>query len=286
MKITTEDMLPFLRCPMTRSHLTFKEGVLMNKDGVRFPARDGIIDLVDQDRGGCDPKVEAGYNEVGGLKYDLWIRNPLIMGFIWGLGVLKVPWVIRSFLEVPAGWILDIPCGTGIFSISIYKAFPKTRFVAVDYSIGMLRAARERMRKNRMDNVILIRADVANLPFADGAFSGAISMAGFHAFPDPAAAGIEIGRSLKPEAPMLMTVACSGVRKISDFMIDRFMLPRGYFSHGLPPVRYREFLEKGGIGDLNARMAGAIAVFKGRKSSQNRFQEAKEDEAGFRQHLS
>jgi hypothetical protein len=33
-------------------------------------------------------------------------------------------------------------------------------------------------------------------------------------------------------------------------MIDRFMLPQGYFSHGLPAVRYLEFLEKGGIEDL------------------------------------
>lgn len=267
MKITTEDILPFLRCPMTHAPLGFKQGVLTNNEGIRYPVRDGIIDLVDQHREGCDSKMEAGYDDVGGFKYDLWIRNPVIMGFIWGLGVLKTPLVIRSFLEIPAGWILDIPCGTGVFSVSIYKTFPKARFVAVDYSTGMLRAARERMRKNGMDNVILIRADVANLPFADGAFSGAISLAGFHAFPDPAQAGIEIGRSLKPEAPLLMTVACSGVRKISDFMIDRFMLPRGYFSHGLPAVRYREFLEKGGIGNLAMRMAGAIAVFKGRKSA-------------------
>ncbi|MFO7557347.1 MAG: methyltransferase domain-containing protein [Desulfobacterales bacterium] len=239
----------------------------MNDKGRGYPVQDGIIDLVDHDREGCDPKMEAGYDAVGGLKYDLWIRNPLIMGFIWGIGVLKVPFLIRKFLEIPAGWILDIPAGTGVFSISIYRSFPRARFVAVDFSTGMLQAARERMRKKNIDNVIFIRADVANLPFADRTFSGAVSLAGFHAFPDPTAAGIEIGRSLKPEAPLLMTAACSGERTISDFMIDRFMLPRGYFSHGLPAVRYQEFLEKGGIRDLQVRMAGAIAVVKGRKSS-------------------
>jgi len=267
MKISTEEIMPFLRCPRTHSPLRHQKGALTNDEGRRYLVQDGIIDLVDRDSEGCDPKMEAGYDDVGGLKYDLWIKNPLIMTFIWGLGVLKAPLAIRNFLEIPAGWILDIPCGTGTFSISIYRSFPNARFVAVDYSTGMLRAARRRMRKNNIDNVIFIRADVANLPFADGTFAGAVSLAGFHAFPDPSAAGIEIGRLLKPGAPLLMTAACSGVRKISDFMIDRFMLPRGYFSHGLPAIRYQEFLEKGGLEDLQVRMAGAIAVAKGRKST-------------------
>jgi SAM-dependent methyltransferase len=267
MKISIEDLLPLLRCPKTHASLDYQQGALVTGEGLRYPVQDGIIDLVDRGHEGCDPKMEAGYDDVGGLKYDLWIKNPLIMGFIWGLGVLKAPVLIRGFLEIPAGWILDIPCGTGVFSISIYKAFPDARFVAADYSTGMLRAAMERMRKNKIDNVIFVRADVANLPFADGMFAGAVSLAGFHAFPDPAAAGVEIGRALQPGAPLLMTVACSGVRKISDMMINRYMLPRGYFSHGLPPERYREFLEMGQIRDLQVRMAGAIAVAKGRRAS-------------------
>jgi hypothetical protein len=121
--------------------------------------------------------------------------------------------MIRKFLEIPSGWILDIPSGTEFFP------FPSTGVSQCPVRCGRFfhwnaSGRRERMRKKisimsfsfvRMLQICLLRRD----------FAGAVSLAGFHV-PDPAAAGIEIGRSLKPEAPLLMTAAYSGVRKISD----------------------------------------------------------------------
>lgn len=97
-------------------------------------------------------------------------------------------------LGKPTGWILDIPCGSGIFSIPVYKSNPRAKFIAVYYFMEMLKTAKYKTEKKGVDNVIFIRADVANLPFAESIFDGAISFAGFHAFPEPSTAGLEIGR--------------------------------------------------------------------------------------------
>ena len=177
------------------------------------------------------------------------------------------PLYMFKLLEVPIGWILDAPCGSGIFSLPIYKSNPCAKFVAIDYSIEMLKAAKSRAEKKGVDNVIFIRADVDNLPFIENIFAGALSFAGFHAFPDPSAAGLEIGRVLQNNSPLLMTAACRGIRRISDYMIDRYLIPNGYFSNGLTVEKYTSFLEEAGIKQLQVNMAGAMMVAKGYKIS-------------------
>lgn len=62
-----------------------------------------------------------------------------------------------------------------------------------------------------------------------------------------------------------MTAVCRGIRHISDYMIDRFMIPNGYFSNSLTVNQYASFLTKAGIKKLQVTMAGAIMVAKGYK---------------------
>ncbi len=266
MKITINDVLPFLRCPKTNATLNLKGDALVTDEGVRYPIKDGIIDLVSDDSGEQNQAVETGYNTLKSLKYHFFILNPPWIVFLWGIGCLMTPLYMFKFLELPVGWVLDVPCGSGIFSAPIYKSNPCTKFVAIDYSIEMLKSAQTRTKKKGINNVIFIRADVAKLPFSDSSFSGALSFAGFHAFPDPAAAGLEIGRVLEENSPLLVTAACKGVRRISDYMIDRYLIPNGYFSHGLPAYQYQGFLDNGGIKKLQVNMAGAMMVAKGYKA--------------------
>ena len=267
MATSIQDVLSVLRCPKTHTPLELQRGKLVSRDGITYAIRDGIVDFVDQDLARASPGVESAYERIGSLKYEFLILNPFWLMFLWGVGFLKAPLYMFKLLEISPGWTLDIPCGTGLFSTRIYRSHPRVQFVAVDYSWGMLRAAQMRARKKNIDNVIFCRADVANLPFSDGAFSGAISLAGFHAFPDPGAAGVEIGRTLISSAPLLVSVACRGVRRISDFMIDKYLVPQGYFSQALSPCDYQACLEKGGIRELDVKMAGALMIVKGRKGN-------------------
>lgn len=90
-------------------------------------------------------------------------------------------------------------------------------------------------------------------------------MAGFHAFPKPDKAAPEIGRVLKKNAPFTMRAACGEERVISDFMIQKFMIPKGYFKSSLPPQVYQKFLINSGFRKIHIEMAGAIMVSNGIK---------------------
>lgn len=232
MPFTLDDALPYLRCPVSGAPL-FRDGEnLVTASGLRYPIRDGIADLTEN---AAEARPKADYDQIAGVKYNLWMSNPAAMAFTWGLGVLKAPLLIAP----SAPWC---------------------------YSLGMLRAARNRARKLGVRNAVFIRADVAKLPIADGVLDGCLSLAGFHAFPDPKAAACSIGRALKPGAQAMLTVACSGERKISDLMIEHVMKPGRYFTHGLSADTYRGFLERAGLTQMHVQMAGALAVMRGVKA--------------------
>ncbi len=63
--------------------------------------------------------------------------------------------------------VLDICCGTGSVVLSFVERFPDILAVGYDFSIGMLRKARE---KNLSEKVNFIMGDAAVLPFADDYF--------------------------------------------------------------------------------------------------------------------
>jgi SAM-dependent methyltransferase len=258
MAFTIRDALPLLRCPLTGATLALEGDQLVAAGGQRYPVRDGIPDLTIQDATAAPARSD--YDAVAGLRYNLFIFNPFTMAFTWGLGVLRMPRLMRPARELGRGVFLDVPCGTGIFTARAYRARADSRILAVDYSLGMLKAAKARAARLGVDNALFIRADVARLPIADASLDGCLSMAGFHAFPDPASAALQIGRVLRPGARVAVTVACSGERKLSDSMIEHVMKPLGYFRQGLPAATYRAFLERGGFRDVQAKMAGAVAI--------------------------
>jgi SAM-dependent methyltransferase len=264
MAFSVQEALPYLRCPLTGDALTLAGDHLTAPDGQRYPIVDGIPDLTVQD----SRRVQSSsdYDGIAGLRYNLFIFNPLTMAFTWGLGVLKVPVLMRPARELAAGVFLDVPCGTGIFTARAYRHSTKTRILAMDFSMGMLRAARRRAVRLGVDNAVFIRADVAKLPIADACLDGCLSMAGFHVFPDPAEAAVQLGRVLKSGAKVTASIACSGERRISDMMIERVMKPRGYFHQGLPERTYRAFFERGGFARVDAKMAGAVAIVRGVKA--------------------
>ncbi len=264
MTFTLDDALPLLRCPVTGATLTRTDDALVTSDGRQYPIVDGIVDLTEEAQR-YDRSV-SDYDAIAGLRYNFFLFNPFTMSFTWGPGVLRVPLLMKPAREITSGVVLDVPCGTGIFTARAYKKNRQTSILAVDFSMGMLRVAKRRAKRLGVNNAVFIRADVARLPIADGCLDGCISMAGFHAFPDPAAAASQIGRVLKRGATVTASVACSGERLISDFMIEKVMKPMGYFQQGLPESAYRQQFEQGGFNEVKSTMAGAVAIIRGERS--------------------
>jgi len=99
---------------------------------------------------------------------------------------------LRHHLSLRSGQsYLDLACGTGNYTAAIAEG--DTRLSAIDQSSVMLAAARKKSRC-----ATWIRANADSLPFAAGAFDGAMSTLAHHHFPDIDAAFAEVFRILKP----------------------------------------------------------------------------------------
>jgi len=78
--------------------------------------------------------------------------------------------------------ILDVGCGTGIFTARLERELAPGGVVGCDLSSGMLAEAAVRSRQ-----VHWTRGDSARLPFRNGAFDAVVCTQAFHFFDQPAA---------------------------------------------------------------------------------------------------
>ena len=97
-----------------------------------------------------------------------------------------------------SGRLLEVPVGTGILTMPLYRTLPRAEIVCLDYSPDMMAQAREKAERLKVKNVSFQQGDVGALPHADGSFDIVLSLNGFHAFPDKEAAYRETFRVLKP----------------------------------------------------------------------------------------
>jgi SAM-dependent methyltransferase len=261
-----EELIPYLRCPETGSSLTFQGDRLVSKKGLGYAFNDGIAELVARPESGHKQPVD-NYAGLPTWVYDAWVNNRVLMKVIWGidLGPVKEK-VIHHAPESPGGILLDVPCGTGaIHGLRIYRKSPETRFIAIDYSMPMLRKARDRCRRSGVENVFFIRADVCCLPLASGVLSGGLTLNGLHAFAEPGHGLREMARCMAHGSQLLVTTVCNGTRFISSFAMDHIMIPRGVFLHSISPSGYLQMLTTAGFQCEQTWQRGALLVALARK---------------------
>src|SRR5207248_8897939 len=75
--------------------------------------------------------------------------------------------------------LLDAGCGTGRLTAELLQALPRGRVVALDISQNMLRSACEYLQPRFGRQVLLVAADLRDLPF-ECIFDGIVSTAAFH----------------------------------------------------------------------------------------------------------
>jgi ubiquinone/menaquinone biosynthesis C-methylase UbiE len=93
------------------------------------------------------------------------------------------------------GRLIDVACGPGVVTAALAPAAASV--VAFDATEQMLEKARARCAKAGLSNVEFKSGDAEHLPFADGAFDGAVTRAALHHFADPQRAISEIFRVLR-----------------------------------------------------------------------------------------
>ncbi|KAM7266933.1 hypothetical protein ACFE04_009099 [Oxalis oulophora] len=90
------------------------------------------------------------------------------------------------FKPVEGGVLVDVSCGSGLFSRKFATSGSYSNVIALDYSENMLR-----------QNLALVRADVSRLPFQSGSIDAVHAGAAIHCWPSPSNAIAEICRVLR-----------------------------------------------------------------------------------------
>ena len=195
-------------------------------------------------------KIRSAYRSVGKLAslydgmmtYSTW-SGKLVSRLVWGLdrsGVQRyVALALRAAHEGFAGRLLEVPVGTGCLSLPVYAELPEANITCLDYSPAMLAAARARASARGLRNVTFTEGDVTRLTFADESFDAAVSINGFHAFPDKEAAWSEVHRVLRPGGRLTGSVFVLGGNARTEIVVTQIYTRMGFFT---PPYDTKESL--------------------------------------------
>ncbi len=150
-----------------------------------------------------------------------------------------------------SGRLLEVPVGTGVLTMPLYKTLPDADITCLDYSPDMMAQAQEKARRLALQNVSFRQGDVGALPYADGSFDIVLSLNGFHAFPDKDAAYRETFRILRPGGTFCGCFYVSGACARTDRLIRRVYEPMKFFT---PPYET--------VSSLTARLQSLYAEVK------------------------
>ena len=118
-----------------------------------------------------------------------------------------------------SGRLLEVPVGTGILTMPVYKTMPEADITCLDYSADMMGQAREKADRLHLKNVTFRQGDVGALSYADDTFDIVLSLNGFYAFLDKEAAYWEVLRVLRPGGIFCGCFYVKGKQKRTDWFV-------------------------------------------------------------------
>ncbi|XP_057538590.1 uncharacterized methyltransferase At2g41040, chloroplastic [Amaranthus tricolor] len=104
------------------------------------------------------------------------------------------------FKPAEGGLLVDISCGSGLFSRKFAKCGSYSGVIALDFSENMLRQCYDFTKREDptlSNNLALVRADVVRLPFPSASIDAIHAGAALHCWPSPSNAIAEITRVLR-----------------------------------------------------------------------------------------
>ncbi len=162
---------------------------------------------------------------------------------VWNMdGEKNLSYLEKALSGVPehfGGRLLEVPVGTGVLTMPVYRTLPEADITCLDYSPDMMSAAQKRAERLSIPNVRFQQCDVGALPFPDESFDVVLSLNGFHAFPDKEAAYAETCRVLKKGGTFCGCFYIEGACRRTDWFIRHLYVPRGFFT---PPFETLESL--------------------------------------------
>ncbi|KAG8639358.1 uncharacterized methyltransferase At2g41040, chloroplastic isoform X2 [Manihot esculenta] len=182
----------------------YRSGFKCTKCNKTYSSKENFLDLT----------INAGlkeYTEVKPARTELF-RSPLV-SFLYERGWRQnfnrsgfpgpdeeFKMAQEYFKPAEGGLLVDVSCGSGLFSRKFAKSGAYSKVVALDFSENMLRQCYDFIKQDDTilnANLALVRADVSRLPFQSGSVDAVHAGAALHCWPSPSNAIAEICRILR-----------------------------------------------------------------------------------------
>ena len=173
-------------------------------------------------------------------------------------------YLTRALAGIPddfSGRLLEVPVGTGVLTMPLYRTLPRAEITCLDYSPDMMAQAQEKARRLEVKNVTFRQGDVGALPYEDESFDAVLSLNGFHAFPDKEAAYRETFRVLRPGGTFCGCFYVAGACRRTDWFIRHMYERMKFFA---PPYETAQSLQsrlRGMYDEVKTGMVKGIAWF-------------------------
>ena len=184
---------------------SFNGSVCSNK-GDEYTISENIIDLLGEEE--YEAKSLAEYSNkwdtTAALYEDVWRKNAV--SFLSGkkFPVEKERTLMEQCLRPRDNELyLDIGCSTALYSRLLLKQAPNARVVALDYSLPMLKKAREKCRAEGC-RIFLLRGDAHEMPFFRSSLDGAVCGGTLNELREPLKVLFETRRILKDNARLFI----------------------------------------------------------------------------------
>jgi SAM-dependent methyltransferase len=186
----------------------------------------------------------------------LWRRGPLL-SLVTGISFDSEYALIAGALQLETGTrILDLACGTGIYTRRFAQRRSEALVVGMDLSSPMLRYALRRTREERLANVGLVRGDALAFPFRDGLFDAVNCCGALHLFPDVDRVLREVRRVLRDHGRLTIAAFRRGDGAIAGARAD--LRRRFYGVDSFTPGGLMERLEAAGFAGARCLHAAGI----------------------------
>jgi ubiquinone/menaquinone biosynthesis C-methylase UbiE len=193
--------------------------------------------------------------------YDLVVGTRLYNSVMWGSSPLDYVAFARQAVASRAdGTLLDAACGSMLFTAPAYLECQRT-IIAFDQSLAMLRRARKRLldlSEFVPEHIILLQADLSDLPFRFNSFHTVLCMNVLHHFEHAADLLPNLKRLLTDDGHLYLTSLVSNNRFIGDRYLDS-LYAAGEFVRPRSDLELREMLGRSLSQEVSYRVKGNMA---------------------------
>ena len=214
-------------------------------------------------------KNKDGFWEVEGLpegdydgqasKYDKLVGSILYNKIMWGNSPMDyAKFALKNLNDSDPGRIVDVGCGSLIFTHQVYSDYKKQNLILSDHSAEMLRIGKKKLERHSPNNnpKQFLRLDALNMPFHEGSIQTILSFGLLHILKNPSNLLLEFNRILNKSGRLHITSLCTD-RKISAKYLS-FLHEKSHVASPLNSLEISSLIEANGFTIIDSYVKGGM----------------------------